>query len=85
MQALGEYIHSLGLKAGFYSNAGVRICMTGLPNQTGSLGLIFSMPHILLLGERICSNTTTATLLQTMATRTQITSQLPHLRPAMQP
>ena len=35
--AMGEYIHSLGLGFGVYSDSGVQMCMTGLPNQTGSL------------------------------------------------
>ena len=36
--AMIEYIHSLGLSAGVYSDAGIQMCMVGLPNQTGSLG-----------------------------------------------
>ena len=36
--ALGEYIHNLGLGFGVYSDAGIQMCMNGLPNQTGSLG-----------------------------------------------
>ncbi|KAK4580096.1 hypothetical protein LTR86_000298 [Recurvomyces mirabilis] len=35
--AMGEYIHSLGLGFGAYSDAGIQMCMNGLPNQTGSL------------------------------------------------
>lgn len=35
--ALGEFIHSLGLGFGVYSDAGVQMCMTGGVNQTGSL------------------------------------------------
>ncbi|KAJ5034874.1 uncharacterized protein L3040_008142 [Drepanopeziza brunnea f. sp. 'multigermtubi'] len=35
--ALGEYIHGLGLKFGVYSDAGIRMCMTGEPEQVGSL------------------------------------------------
>ncbi|KAK5163632.1 uncharacterized protein LTR77_010581 [Saxophila tyrrhenica] len=37
LPALGDYIHSLDLGFGVYSDAGVQMCMTGLPNQTGSL------------------------------------------------
>ena len=37
MPELGEYIHSLSLGFGVYSDSGVQMCMTGLPNQTGSL------------------------------------------------
>jgi alpha-galactosidase len=36
--ALGQYIHSLGLKFGIYSDGGTQMCMTGGVNQTGSLG-----------------------------------------------
>lgn len=36
--ALGEYIHSLGLGFGVYSDGGLQMCMTGGVNQTGSLG-----------------------------------------------
>lgn len=35
--AMGAFIHSLGLGFGVYSDGGVQMCMTGLPNQTGSL------------------------------------------------
>ncbi|KAF1353391.1 glycoside hydrolase superfamily [Delphinella strobiligena] len=36
--ALGEFIHSLGLKFGVYSDAGIQMCATSIiPNQTGSL------------------------------------------------
>lgn len=35
--ALGDYIHGLGLGFGVYSDAGIQMCMNGLPNQTGSL------------------------------------------------
>ncbi|KAK5135822.1 hypothetical protein LTR08_004649 [Meristemomyces frigidus] len=35
--AMGAYIHSLGLGFGVYSDSGVQMCMTGFPNQTGSL------------------------------------------------
>lgn len=38
LPAVGEYIHSLGLGFGVYSDSGIQMCMTGLPNQTGSLG-----------------------------------------------
>lgn len=38
LPAVGEYIHSLGLGFGVYSDSGVQMCMTGQPNQTGSLG-----------------------------------------------
>lgn len=40
--ALGEFIHGLGLKWGVYSDSGIQMCMTGLPNQTGSLCKIVS-------------------------------------------
>ncbi|RDW66999.1 alpha-galactosidase-1 [Coleophoma crateriformis] len=36
--AMGEFIHSLGLGFGVYSDGGVQMCMTGDPVQTGSLG-----------------------------------------------
>ncbi|KAL3417193.1 alpha-galactosidase [Phlyctema vagabunda] len=35
--ALGEFIHGLGLGFGVYSDAGVKMCMTGEPEQAGSL------------------------------------------------
>jgi alpha-galactosidase len=35
--AMGEFIHSLGLGFGVYSDSGIQMCMVGLPNQTGSL------------------------------------------------
>ncbi len=35
--ALGDYIHSLDLGFGVYSDSGTLMCMAGLPNQTGSL------------------------------------------------
>lgn len=35
--ALGEFIHSIGLGFGVYSDAGIQMCMTGGVNQTGSL------------------------------------------------
>ena len=35
--ALGEFIHNLGLGFGVYSDGGIQMCMTGSPNQTGSL------------------------------------------------
>ena len=38
LPAVGEYIHSLGLGFGVYSDSGIQMCMTGQPNQTGSLG-----------------------------------------------
>ena len=34
---MGDYIHGLGLGFGVYSDAGIQMCMNGLPNQTGSL------------------------------------------------
>ncbi|KAF2099741.1 putative alpha-galactosidase D [Rhizodiscina lignyota] len=34
---MGRKIHELGLGFGVYSDAGVQMCMNGLPNQTGSL------------------------------------------------
>lgn len=35
--ALGEYIHDLGLLFGVYSDSGIKMCMTGEPDQAGSL------------------------------------------------
>lgn len=35
---LGQFIHSLGLKFGIYQDAGKKTCMTGAPEQAGSLG-----------------------------------------------
>ena len=35
--ALGEYIHDLGLLFGVYSDSGIKMCMTGEPEQAGSL------------------------------------------------
>ncbi|TVY80956.1 putative alpha-galactosidase D [Lachnellula suecica] len=35
--ALGQFIHSLGLGFGVYSDAGIQMCMTGEPAQGGSL------------------------------------------------
>jgi alpha-galactosidase len=35
---MGQRIHQLGLKFGVYSNAGIHMCMNGLPKQIGSLG-----------------------------------------------
>lgn len=34
---LGDFIHSLGLGFGVYSDAGIQMCMTGEPAQAGSL------------------------------------------------
>ncbi|KAI6714742.1 hypothetical protein JHW43_002710, partial [Diplocarpon mali] len=36
-KALGDYIHGLGLGFGMYSDAGIKMCMTGEPQQAGSL------------------------------------------------
>ncbi|GAB7362776.1 hypothetical protein MBLNU230_g3080t1 [Neophaeotheca triangularis] len=38
LPVLGEFIHSLGLGFGVYSNLGIKMCMTGEPSQNGSLG-----------------------------------------------
>ncbi|KAF8858744.1 glycoside hydrolase [Acephala macrosclerotiorum] len=35
--ALGDFIHSLGLGFGVYSDAGIQMCMTGEPAQVGGL------------------------------------------------
>lgn len=35
--ALGEFVHSLGFKFGVYSTGGIMDCMTGEPQQAGSL------------------------------------------------
>lgn len=42
---MGQQIHDLGLGFGVYSDAGIQMCMNGLPNQTGSLGML-STPRI---------------------------------------
>lgn len=35
--ALGKFIHGLGLGFGVYSDAGIKMCMTGEPDQVGSI------------------------------------------------
>lgn len=35
--ALGEWLHARDLKFGVYQDAGVKTCMTGSPDQVGSL------------------------------------------------
>ncbi|KAK2755673.1 hypothetical protein FQN54_005822 [Arachnomyces sp. PD_36] len=35
--ALGKYIHDLGLLFGVYSDSGIKMCMSGEPDQAGSL------------------------------------------------
>ncbi len=42
--ALGELIHGLGLKFGAYQDGGVKTCMTGQPDQAGSLGTSPEIP-----------------------------------------
>ena len=35
--ALGQYLHELGLLFGVYEDSGIKTCMTGEPDQAGSL------------------------------------------------
>lgn len=37
LPALGQFIHSLGLGFGVYSDSGIKMCMVGPPEQVGSL------------------------------------------------
>lgn len=46
--ALGDFIHGLGLGFGVYADGGILMCMTGSPEQAGSLGMYICIQLSLL-------------------------------------